>query len=83
LIIPFHRQSTPREWPTKELDKNIGDFISKGTVDTIMLGRKTYDWAMKQVRELPHADKNAYIITRTARPTIGKTVFYTGHPTPL
>lgn len=43
------------------------------------MGRKTYDWVMKQVPAFPHADKNTYIITRTARPAIGKTNFYTGN----
>lgn len=62
-------------------DYGYADFVS--TIDTVILGRKTYDWVMKQVGEFPHADKNAYIITRTARPTIGKTVFYTGDLTNL
>ncbi len=62
-------------------DYGYADFVS--TVDTVILGRKTYDWVIKQVGEFPHADKNAYIITRTARPTIGKTVFYTGDLTNL
>lgn len=48
------------------------------SVDTVILGRKTYDWVMTQVSEFPHADKDSYIVTRTARPSIGKTVFYTG-----
>jgi len=62
-------------------DYGYADFVS--TVDTVILGRKTYDWVMKQVGEFPHADKNAYIITRTVRPTIGKTVFYSGDLTDL
>lgn len=62
-------------------DYGYADFVS--TVDTVILGRKTYDWVMKQVGEFPHADKNAYIITRTSRPTIGKTTFYSGDLTEL
>ncbi len=62
-------------------DYCYSDFVS--TIDTVILGRKTYDWVMKQVCEFPHADKNAYIITRTAKPTIGKTVYYTGDLTDL
>ena len=62
-------------------DYGYADFVS--TVDTVILGRKTYDWVMKQVGEFPHADKNAYIITRTARRTIGRTVFFTGDLTDL
>lgn len=47
-------------------------------VDTIIIGRKTYDWVMTQVPEFPHSDKDAYIITRTPRSSIGKTKFHTG-----
>lgn len=57
-------------------DYGYFDFIN--AVDTVIVGRKTYDWVMKQVPEFPHADKNTFIITRTARPSIGKTHFYTG-----
>lgn len=52
-------------------------------VDTVIMGRKTYDWVMAHAGAFPHADKNAYIITRTARPATGKTVFYTGNLTDL
>lgn len=55
-------------------DYGYADFIS--TVDTVIMGRKTYDWVIKQV-DFPHSDKDAYIITRTARAPIGRTVFYT------
>jgi dihydrofolate reductase len=56
-------------------DYGYADFVS--TIDTVIMGRKTYDWVTKRV-DFPHADKYAFIITRTARPSIGKTVFYTG-----
>lgn len=62
-------------------DYGYADFVS--TVDTVILGRKTYDWVMKQVGEFPHAEKNAYIITRTSRPTTGNTTFYSGDLTEL
>jgi dihydrofolate reductase len=48
------------------------------TVDTVILGRKTYDWVMKQVTKFPHADKETYIITRTPRPSQGSVQFYNG-----
>ena len=34
---------------------------------------------MTQVPVFPHGDKESFIITRTARPSIGKTNFYTGN----
>ena len=57
-------------------DYGYTDFVK--TIDTVILGRKTYDWVMTQVSEFPHADKTYYIITRTPRPAIEKTTFYTG-----
>lgn len=62
-------------------DYGYSQFIS--TVDTVIMGRKTYDWVMKQMPESPHADKDTYIITRTAKPTIGNTKFHTGNPATL
>lgn len=49
------------------------------SVDTVMLGRKTYDWVMTQVPEFPHSDKNTFVITRSPKPAIGKTQFYIGN----
>jgi dihydrofolate reductase len=57
-------------------DYGYGDFIKE--VDTVIIGRKTYDWVMTQVPEFPHADKEAYVITRTERAATGNTQFYTG-----
>jgi dihydrofolate reductase len=57
-------------------DYGYGDFIR--TVDTVIIGRRTYDWVMQQVAEFPHADKNAYVITTRPQESIGKTHFYTG-----
>lgn len=62
-------------------DHGYNDFVS--SIDTVILGRKTYDWVMQQVGSFPHADKNAYVITRTPKPSVGKTVFYTGGLTTL
>ncbi len=52
------------------------DFISR--IDTVILGRKTYDWVMARVDKFPHADKKTYVITRTARAEQGNITFYTG-----
>ncbi|MBL7918051.1 MAG: dihydrofolate reductase [Bacteroidia bacterium] len=56
-------------------DYGYENFISG--VDTIIMGRKTYDWITKQV-DFPHADKTSYIITRNKKPNIGNINFYTG-----
>jgi len=57
-------------------DYGYRDFME--TVDTVILGRKTYDKVMSMGVGFPHADKEAYIITRTSKPAVGSTTFYTG-----
>lgn len=55
------------------------------TIDTIIVGRKTYDWVIKEIG-LSHYDngnRKVYVITRTERPGIGNTTFYTGNLTEL
>ncbi|MES2618957.1 MAG: dihydrofolate reductase family protein [Bacteroidota bacterium] len=54
-------------------------------IDTIILGRKTYDWVLKEIgtSHYDNGDRNVYVITRTARPSVGKTTFYTGDPAEL
>jgi len=58
-------------------DYGYKDFID--SVDTVIMGRRTYDWVMKEVPEFPHADKRTYVLTRKAKPDIGNTSFYTGN----
>lgn len=57
-------------------DYGYADFIKN--VDTVIVGRKTYDWVKKHVPEFGHTDKQCFVITRTERPATGKTIFYTG-----
>ncbi|WP_028980472.1 dihydrofolate reductase family protein [Sporocytophaga myxococcoides] len=58
-------------------DYGYASFIQ--TVDTVIAGRKTYDWVMANVPEFSHADKTTYIITRSQKPSIGNTTFYSGN----
>ena len=60
----------------KDQDYSYKDFVN--TVDTVIVGRKSYDKVLSMGMEYPHTDKNLYIITRTPRPTVGSTTFYTG-----
>lgn len=60
-------------------DEDYGYYDFVNSVDTVIMGRKTYDWVMKQVPEFPHADKESYIITRTPQPNQGNINFYTGN----
>jgi dihydrofolate reductase len=57
-------------------DYGYANFVN--SVDTVIMGRKTYDWVMTQVSEFPHSGITSYIITRTAKSSIGKANFYTG-----
>ena len=51
------------------------------TIDTLIIGRRTYDYVLKNVG-LSHYDngqRDVYVITRTERPQLGRTTFYTGN----
>ena len=57
-------------------DYGYADFTK--TIDTIILGRKTYDKVSTIVDfDSPYAKKDTYIITRTPRPDVGSVKFYT------
>lgn len=56
-------------------DYGYTDFLK--TVDAVIVGRKTYDKVISMGFDFPHADKDAYVITRTPRPNIGTVKFYT------
>ena len=48
------------------------------SVDTAVIGRRTYDWVIREVGHFPHADKNTFVITRTPKPDQGNVTFYSG-----
>lgn len=55
------------------------------TIDTLIIGRKTYDYVLKEIG-LSHYDngeRDVYVITKTERPDVGKIKFYTGNLTEL
>ena len=54
-------------------------------VDTIIIGRKTYDWVVREIgaSHYNNGDRNVYVITKTERQSVGKTIFYTGNPIEL
>nr|WP_295930002.1 dihydrofolate reductase family protein [uncultured Dyadobacter sp.] len=53
------------------------------TVDTVILGRRTYDKVLSFGIDFPHSDKECYVITRTPREQEGNIRFYTGNLTTL
>lgn len=57
-------------------DYGYAEFIK--SVDTVIVGRKTYDKVLSMGYDFPHADKESYIITRTQKVSIGNIHFYNG-----
>src|SRR5690606_358760 len=54
-------------------------------IDTIILGRKTYDYVLKEIgpSHYDNGQRDVYVITRTERPSIDRTTFYSGELTGL
>ena len=50
------------------------------TIDTLIIGRKTYDYVIKEIgsSHYDNGQRDVYVITRTQRPSAGRTTFYTG-----
>lgn len=50
------------------------------TIDTVIIGRKTYDYVLKEIgsSHYDNGERDVYVITRTERQSVGRTRFYTG-----
>lgn len=53
------------------------------TIDTVILGRKTYDKILSMGNESFYGERKVYVVTRNPRPDSGKTTFYSGDLTDL
>lgn len=55
------------------------------SIDTIIIGRKTYDYVVREIgaSHYDNGDRDVFVITRTERPDTGKVKFYTGSPAQL
>lgn len=51
------------------------------TIDTLIIGRKTYDYVANEIgaSHYDNGERDVYVITRTKRPSVGRTTFYTGN----
>ncbi len=58
--------------------EDYGYFKFLETVDTIVLGRKTYDKVISMGYELPYGDRNVFVLTRNPQPATNKITFYSG-----
>lgn len=57
-------------------DYGYAKFIA--TVDTVILGRKTYDKILSMGFGLPYGDRNIFVLTRNQHPVADKITFYSG-----
>jgi Dihydrofolate reductase len=59
-------------------DYGYSDFTD--TIDALIVGRKTYEYVLKNVgvSHYDNGQRDVYVITRTARPHVGRTFFYSG-----
>ncbi|MBC9934162.1 dihydrofolate reductase family protein [Chitinophaga qingshengii] len=64
-------------------DYGYTEFTS--TIDTIIIGRKTYDYVLKEIgpSHYDNGQRDVYVITRTERPDTGRIHFHTGDITTL
>jgi len=64
-------------------DYGYAEFTDK--IDTIIIGRKTHDYVLKEIgpSHYDNGQRDVYVITRTERPKVGRTTFYTGNITEL
>ncbi|MFB2118920.1 dihydrofolate reductase family protein [Parapedobacter sp. 2B3] len=64
-------------------DYGYAEFTSE--IDTIIIGRRTYDYVIKEIgpAHYDNGHRDVYVITRTERPKVGRTTFYTGDITEL
>lgn len=60
-------------------DYGYAEFIAN--TDTIILGRKTYDYVVREIGSSHYVkgEKDVFVITRTPRQSAGRTTFYTGN----
>ena len=60
-------------------DYGYAEFTAK--INTIIIGRRTYDYVLKEIgaSHYDNGQRDVYVITRTERPQVGRTTFYTGN----
>jgi dihydrofolate reductase len=64
-------------------DYGYGAFTEN--IDTIIIGRRTYDYVINEIgsSHYDNGERDVYVITRTERPKVGRTNFYSGDLTKL
>jgi dihydrofolate reductase len=59
-------------------DEDYGYATFIETIDTVIMGRKTYEKVLSFGGEFPHAGRDCYVLTRTERAPDGQVHFYSG-----
>lgn len=59
-------------------DEDYGYAAFIETIDTVIMGRKTYEKVLSFGGDFPHADRDCYVLTRTERAPEGPVRFYSG-----
>jgi dihydrofolate reductase len=52
-------------------------------IDTVIMGRRTYDWVMKEVSEYLDKSRNIFILSSVEKPPVNNVQFYNGEPAEL
>lgn len=58
--------------------EDYGYAAFKDSIDTVILGKRTYDWVLANMHEFHHPDKEAFVITRQKLQPKGNVIFYNG-----
>ncbi|WP_107995619.1 dihydrofolate reductase family protein [Trichococcus paludicola] len=64
-------------------DEDYGYAAFIETIDTVIMGRKTYEKVLSFGGEFPHAGRDCYVLSRTERIADGQVHFYSGSPEKL
>ncbi len=64
-----------------EGDNGFSEFYD--TVDTVLMGKKTYDWIMQEMKEFPYENKECYVFTRSTIEDTENVKFIRTHITKL
>lgn len=59
-------------------DEDYGYATFIETIDTVIMGRKTYEKVLSFGGDFPHAGRDCYVLTRTERAPDGQVRFYSG-----
>ncbi|MGA9517160.1 MAG: dihydrofolate reductase family protein [Trichococcus sp.] len=59
-------------------DEDYGYAAFIETIDTVIMGRKTYEKVLSFGGDFPHAGRDCYVLTRTERTPDGQVHFYNG-----